>query len=280
MKSSVLKEQVRLWCLPELGNAQLLRARYVTQNFPRHRHECFGLGVIETGALGFYYRGANVVAPSGSINLVNPDEIHTGHAATEHGWTYRMFYLDAALLRNAACEITGREEAIPFFDKGVIDDLELATEVRALHVRLEERHPPLLEIETRFLQMLTRLVARHASARPVLRSVGEEPVAVRRAKAYIEACFEQNISVDHLAAVAGLSPFHFIRVFRRTVGMPPHAYLMQIRVSRAKALLKQGRPIVDVAYDTGFVDQSHLTRHFKRTLGYTPGQYRNSVQDA
>jgi AraC-like DNA-binding protein len=280
VKKTVSGERVKLWRLPELGNVELLHAHYVTQNFPRHTHDGFAIGVIERGALGFYYRGQNVVAPAGQVNLVNPDEVHTGHAATTQGWTYRMFYLDAALLQTAASELAGRPAKTPFFTMGVLRDITLAGAVHALHTQLEAGHAPLLEVQSRFLDMLTQLVARHADAPPAHRPIGREPAAVKRAREYIDACYDENISVDKLAAIAHLSPYHFIRVFGRQLGMPPHAYLMQTRVRRAKALLDKGWRIVDAACDTGFVDQSHLTRHFKRTLGYTPGQYRNSVQDA
>jgi AraC-like DNA-binding protein len=280
MKKSESTELVKLWRRPELGNVELLRAHYVTQTFNRHTHDGFAIGVIERGALGFYYRGENVVAPAGLINLVNPDEVHTGHAATTDGWTYRMFYIDTALLQNAASEMASRQENIPFFDKGVIRDRALAETVHSLHTSLEANAAPRLEIESRFLVMLTQLIARHADAKPALRSVGREPAAVRRAREYIEACYTENISVGDLASIAHLSPFHFIRVFQKQTGMPPHAYLMQTRVRKARALLAQGWRIVDAAYETGFADQSHLTKHFKRTLGFTPGQYRNSVQDA
>jgi len=280
VKKSATKERIKLWRLPELGSVELLRAHYVTQNFSRHTHDGFAVGVIERGALGFYYRGQNVVAPAGQVNLVNPDEAHTGHAATEQGWTYRMFYIDAALLQDAASELAGRQARMPFFTMGVLRDTTLAGAVHSLHAQLEAGHAPLLEIQSRFLEVLTLLVARHADAPPAQRPVGREPAAVSRAREYIDACYDENISVEQLASIANLSPYHFIRVFHRQLGMPPHAYLMQTRVRKAKALLEKGWRIVDAACDTGFVDQSHLTRHFKRTLGYTPGQYRNSVQDA
>ena len=269
-----------MWRRPGLGNVDLLHARYVTQNFSKHTHGGFAVGVIERGALGFYYRGRSVVAPAGQINLVNPDEAHDGHAAAAEGWVYRMFYIDAALVQNAAAEIAGRRAKMPFFTTGVLRDATLAGAVHTLHAQLETDHTTLLEIQSRFLNMLTRLVARHADDPPPQRRTGREPAAVRRAREYIDACYSENISVEQLAAVARLSPFHFIRVFGAHLGMPPHAYLMQARVRKAKTLLDKGWRIVDVACDTGFVDQSHLTRHFKRTLGYTPGQYRNSVQDA
>lgn len=94
--------------------------------------------------------------------------------------------------------------------------------------------------------------------------------------------FHQNVLLSQLALVAGLTPYHFVRVFHGTMGLPPHAYLNQIRLVRAKRLLLAGLPIADVAYETGFADQSHLTKRFERVYGVTPGQIienRKNVQD-
>ncbi|MDY6953262.1 MAG: AraC family transcriptional regulator, partial [Thermodesulfobacteriota bacterium] len=120
----------------------------------------------------------------------------------------------------------------------------------------------------------------HADAPPPLGTVGRERKRVKRAREYMEAHFHEDISLHQLASLAHLSPFHFVRVFRKELGLPPHAYLTQVRVNRAKALLAKGSKIADTAFDTGFADQSHLTRHFKRITGVTPGQYRKIVQDA
>jgi AraC-like DNA-binding protein len=70
---------------------------------------------------------------------------------------------------------------------------------------------------------------------------------------------------------------YLIRTFRRTVGMPPHRYLIQIRVREAKRLIREGWPLAEVAAETGFADQSHLTRQFKSLTGLTPGQLRTEV---
>lgn len=267
------KERVKIWRLPELGNAELMHANYVRQTFPRHSHDGFAVGVIERGALGFRYRGENVVAPAGSINLANPDEAHTGHAAAESGWTYRMFYFDAGVLRKAASEIAGHPNDYPFFQAGVIHDSQLAEVIRSFHIDLENGRNSLVEAESRFLWMLAQLILRHSDAPPSLHSVRREPKAVRLAKAYIEENWNEEISIGRLASVANLSPFHFIRVFGKETGLPPHAYLTQVRVRRAKALIDAGWSIASAACEAGFVDQSHLSRHFKRILGVTPGQF-------
>lgn len=273
------QESVKLWHSPELGNIELMHAKFVTQSFPPHSHEGFGVGIVEQGALKFYYRGENVVASPGIINLVNPDEVHTGQAATERGWIYRMFYFDADILQQAASGLSGRQEKIPFFQTGIIHDNHLAHMIHSLHMALENPELPVLETQSRFLLMLTHLIKRHADDPPALTTVGREHRCVNRIKEYIASHYHENISIHQLADVANLSPFHFIRVFRNHVGLPPHAFLKQFRLNRAKALISEGWKIADAAYGTGFTDQSHLSRHFKRIMGFTPGQYSNFIQD-
>lgn len=267
-----------MWLVSALPNLELLRATYFTQSFARHSHEGFAVGVIEQGTLGFSYRGENVTATTGSINLANPDEAHTGHAATEEGWTYRMFYFDANVLRKAASQLAGHRAQMPFFQAGVIHDDHLAGVIRHLHMVLEDERTSTLEKESRFLLMLTLLLERHADAAPSMLRIGREHHAVLKARHYIEGNYNEDISIRDLASVGNLSPFHFIRVFANETGIPPHAYLNQVRVRRARELLASGWSIAATACETGFVDQSHLSRCFKRILGITPGQYSNFIQ--
>jgi AraC-like DNA-binding protein len=257
---------------------ELLRARYLTQTFPRHTHEQYAIGVIESGALGFYYRGENVVAPQGQINLCIPGEVHTGQAATDSGWSYRMFYFDPELLRRVAGEIAGRPRDIPFFRTGVIDDPELARRIRKLHVLMEQQDVPLLEQETALLWTLGQMVIRHADDPPVLQKMKREKTAVSHIRRYIRTHYAQNLSIDDLALAVHRSPYHIIHIFCEEMSVPPHAYLRQVRIRKAKELLSAGLPIADAAHAVGFTDQSHLNRWFKRLWGITPGQYRNSVQ--
>src|SRR5579862_5115992 len=117
-----MPEQTKFWRAPELGNLELLHATYITHSFTRHTHEGFAIGVIEQGAEEFYYRHAIHVAPAGSMVVINPGEVHTGNAVKIDGWTYRMIYPDAEAVRQAACELAGRQQAIPLFPNPVIYD--------------------------------------------------------------------------------------------------------------------------------------------------------------
>jgi AraC-like DNA-binding protein len=272
------REQARISRPAIFGEPELLHATYVTHRFPRHTHDGYGFGVIERGALGFRYRGEQVVATAGSINLVVPDEPHTGEAASEVGWTYRMFYLRADLMEAANRALAGPSSGLPTFRPGVIQDAALAGRLVRLHRDLEERREPLLAVEARLLGILRCLILRHGSSR----GQGEAERArfeLERARAFIRAEHARDVRLAEVASVSGLSPWHLARAFTRAFGIPPHAYQVQVRVGEARRLLARGCGVAAVAAATGFTDQSHLTRHFKRLTGLTPGRYRKNVQD-
>jgi len=105
------------------------------------------------------------------------------------------------------------------------------------------------------------------------RSVGRERPAIRKAREYMEANFNQDLSLSKLADLVSLSPYHFARAFQREIGLPPHAYLEGVRIRKAREFLDQGETVVSAALSAGYSDQSHLTHRFKRFLGITPGQY-------
>jgi AraC-like DNA-binding protein len=267
-----VRERAVYWRAADLGDLDLLRATFVRHSFARHAHEGYALGVIERGAEAFWYRGARHRAPAGSVVLINPGEVHTGQAAVATGWSYAMLYPEAELLRRVAAELAGRERAIPYFPEPVVHDPTLAAHIRRLHAILE-RSDETLERESQLFAVGARLVMRHAVERPEPRPAGIEVGRAALVRAYLEEHLAENVTLDELARLTSLSPFHLLRVFQRAVGLPPHAYLTQQRVWRAKKLLTTGMPIPQAALLSGFSDQSHLTRHFKRLVGVTPGQY-------
>lgn len=110
-----------------------------------------------------------------------------------------------------------------------------------------------------------------------LRDAGRQHPAVTRVVDYLEAS-AGPVSLDSLAGLVQLSKSHLVRLFRTQMGLPPHAYLLRIRISRACSFLAAGMPIAEAAHAAGFADQSHLTRHFKYYLGLTPGAYVRSMR--
>jgi AraC-like DNA-binding protein len=277
-----MRECTHYWHDPDIAGVELLHARYITHAFTPHMHEGYAIGVIEQGAEQFRYRHELHIAPAGSLVVINPGEIHTGEAAISQGWVYRMIYPVAELAQHAASELVGRPRDVPFFPSPVINDPQLANLFVRMHTSFEIADTS-LERTSRLLWLLAHLVQRHADDSPLPRAAVPEHQAVRRVRNYLEQHYAQHIALDDLAVVARLSPFHLLRVFRSKVGLPPHAYLTYVRVRQAQRLLLADLPIADVAAQTGFADQSHLTRHFKRIVGVPPGHYRQNrknVQDS
>jgi AraC-like DNA-binding protein len=163
----------------------------------------------------------------------------------------------------------------------VADDEMTRRLLLQFHISVEQ-NASALEQESRFLAAIGQLIARYSSAPSRIPPARPERSYVQRARDYLEAHYDENVSLDRLGASTGISPFHLLRAFRDAVGVSPFHYQTQVRVDRARKLLRAGRPIADAAIEVGFVDQSHLTRHFKRIVGVTPGQYtrdRKNLQD-
>ncbi len=272
-------ETTRLWRIEGLGDLELLHAHYHRQNFGPHFHDGFLVGVIEAGALGYHYLGRDNVASAGEINLALPGEVHDGFAAVESGWRYRMFYFGPGQFEELVSPCRGAKSADLRIVKAKLKDRDLAGRLLALHRSLESPERPLLEHESGLVRVMTELAKRHAATNLRTSGAGREPGSVRRIKDYIQAHYEHNISLTDLSRITGLSRYHLLRTFKKSTGLPPHAYLLQVRTERARSMLRPGRPISEAAYAAGFSDQSHLNRVFKKIHGITPGSYRNIVQD-
>lgn len=273
---------INVWRPTDLHQLEAHQGFSVHRYVPRHWHEEFQLCLIEEGAADLTYRGDNHPTPPASLFIVHPAEIHSNRSFHASGCSYRTLLIEPAAMRSAATEVYGHDYGMPFFPATVIFDRDLLTLFIKLHVALEIPSS-LLERESLLLTFLTGLIARFGEQRATFQGpLNTRRSNVRRACEYLIEHHAENVFLGKLADLAGLSPFHFSRLFSEQVGMPPHAFQTQVRVARAKTLLLEGWPISQVATDTGFADQSHLTRHFKRLVGITPGLYQQSsknVQD-
>ena len=270
-------EQTRFWESQALTGVELLHARYIEQRFAPHVHEGFVFTVMEGGAQRFRHRGSNHLAPVGSMVLINPDEVHTGSKAHEQGWWYRAFYPAPAQVQGVLDELGLAGGGMPSFGVSVLQDVDLHQAFGHLH-RLLDSDAEALQQQTAWREAILLLFQRHARiSQPA--EPGREPRAVALAKELLAARLGEPPSLEELAALVNLSPFHFARVFRRATGLPPHAWLKQRRLEQARALLRSGCAPLQVAVQLGFSDQSHLNRQFKQSYGVSPGEYRRACAD-
>ncbi|MCP2014020.1 AraC-like DNA-binding protein [Deinococcus sp. HSC-46F16] len=269
--------RVQSWRAPELGGVDFLHGSFTTHAFARHTHDTYSIGLLAQGAMTFECRGATHTLRPGFIGLIHPDEVHTGHAETRDGWTYRNFYPDAGLLRGAFMPSGSRADRLPRLPVVIHDPVLFHALVTAY--RAFEEHAPSLAREALMREALTDLVLRHALRPPTLPTAGQEPRALHLVRTVLEDDFARNVTLDELARLAGLNPYTLLRAFRRAHGLPPHAYQLQVRLRHAKRFLRGGETVAQAALRAGFADQSHFGRHFRRTFGVTPGQYRQGVKN-
>ncbi|WP_114972833.1 AraC family transcriptional regulator [Rhodoferax ferrireducens] len=268
-----LRDKARLWRSPLLPDAELLTAEYYAQEFAPHWHEGFSIPVIHTGAQSYRYRGALCIAGTGCIAAINPGEIHTGQRATDKGWAYRAFYPSVAWMQGLASDVAGHPVDVPWLPDDAIADVEVAGKLEFAH-RLLEDGADTLAAESALTGAFALLLSRYARIQMQARPLHPDAVRVACMKARLADDLTEPISLSALAAAVDLSPFYAARLFSRTVGMPPHAWRNQFRLSLAQGLLRQGLSVTEVAAMQGFADQSHFTRHFKRAFGITPGRWQ------
>lgn len=259
-------DSARFRHLAMIPGIELYHAHISRYAFEPHTHEAFGIGAIEAGAERFRYRGSQYVAPANSVVTMNPDELHTGEAETADGWRYRMVYLDADLLE----QVTGIRHWW-FRDVTRHDPLRARQICTRIH-GLWHNDDPLAQ-QGLLLDLIDtfRPLAHHAPQRP------EGAHRFERVREYLHDNYMRTLTLDELAKVACLSPYHFQRQFKAHFHVTPHEMLMAIRLWRAKAFLTHGMPAAEVAAATGLTDQSHLTRAFTHRYGITPVRYQKQV---
>nr|WP_240437065.1 AraC family transcriptional regulator [Streptomyces sporangiiformans] len=272
-------ERARHWRYEELPGVDLLRARYIHKTFVRHTHENFVIAAIADGVEVFHHGGADQYAGPGSLALVNPDTPHTGRAGGPEGWRYGAVYPSPDLVAEIAAETTAIR-GTPGFTSPVLDDPYAARLVHQVLRAADEGNA--LAADTLLRVAVTRLLRLNGGSLPqrAPRTAGARVAA--RARALLEARMTEPPSLERLAADLGTSPFALLRAFRAAYGMPPHTWLTDARVRRARNLLDSGTTPAEAALAVGFTDQPHLNRHFTRIVGVPPGAYqreRKNVQD-
>ena len=197
---------------------------------------------------------------------------------------------DTAFIMSVSPELLNRVAEGFDFDPSRIEirnrfqmrDAQLENIGWALKAEMESGYPcGSLYLDSLAVSVAARLVRCHSS----VSAESEKPngrLLGRRLKdviSYIEDNLSRNISLDDIATVAGLSVSHFKCLFRESVGLPVHQYVIRRRVERAKTLLGEGKmPISQIALETGFAHQSHLAHHMRRLLGVSPKTLREMIR--
>jgi len=265
-----LGDYVRFHEFPLAGIDPMIAS--TARSFPRHTHDQYGIGVIDSGAHKSWSDRGQVEAGPGDVICVNPGEVRDGYPLQRQSRTWRLLYLDLQLVRETSDDVLSAANQPFTFAAPVFAD----NQVRRLFDIVFSHSAPsavpgaAVAPETAFLRLFAHL-CKHSTGRSV-RMQGPAP-CIRRARCRIDDDPAAPLTLATLAKESGLSRYQLIRGFARELGLTPHAYILQRRIALARRLIRSGHDLAEVALTSGFFDQSHLNRCFVQHFGVTPGRY-------
>jgi AraC-like DNA-binding protein len=258
--------RIRAWRPAVPGVTEVLHARMTSHVYPMHTHESWTLLIVDSGVVRYDLHRREHHALSRAVTLLPPHVPHNGCAATAAGFRKRVAYLEPSQVPLA---LTGRA-----VDQPLMPDPLLYRRIHELHQVLD-RPGEDFEAESRLAFIAERLRGHLGS------SGGPGPPRTDAGLAHdlrdlIDANFCAKVTLRDASDALHVHPAHLVRIFSREFGISPHQYLTSRRVDRARRLLLDGVPASRAAAETGFYDQSHLSRHFTQLLGTSPGRFARS----
>ncbi|MEU2775156.1 AraC family transcriptional regulator [Streptomyces sp. NPDC007162] len=264
-------QEVTAWRPRVPGVAEVFHAHFTGYAYPMHVHDAWTLLIVDDGAVRYDLDRHEHGTPGDTVSLLPPHVPHNGSPATAEGFRKRVVYLDGALLGD---DLIGAA-----VDGPDLRDPLLRQRVGRLHTALA-RPGDELEAESRLTligERLRDLLRPRPDTRPATRR-RPDPALACTLRELLDERVTEGLALEEAARLLYAHPAHLVRAFSGAYGIAPHQYLMSRRVGRARRLLLDGVPPGETATATGFYDQAHLTRHFKRLVGVTPGRYRDSAR--
>lgn len=254
----------RFWRDPALP---FIEARSVEDGrkvcYSAHSHESFSIGAITAGRSTYVSGDSQQQIIAGTVVLMNPGAVHACNPIDGEPWSYLMLYVDLPWL-----------QALGFQPFAAISSRSpsLYQDLCRLHAVLLDDQFSIASKHAALCIFFSELIQRLPSRVP---GVGRVNPGLLTAAAFIREHCTQPLHLQDIGAAAGLSTSYLIRAFKQQFGLTPHGYLLDQRVQYARARLRRGALIAEVALEAGFADQAHLQRAFKRHLAATPGHYRS-----
>jgi AraC-like DNA-binding protein len=247
-----------------IEGVERIEAWFHGKAYAMHRHDTYAIGRTLAGVQNFNYRRSQRNSLPGNTIVLHPDEAHDGQAGTDDGFKYRMIYVEPALFQDV---LGGR--ALPFLDGGVTTDVRLAAATATLLQHIGHTLEPLEQSDA--LAELAHALAAVAGT-PARRPAGDF-LAARRARDYLHVNCARVVTLDELEAATGRDRWSLSHDFRTFYGTSPYRYLTMRRLDTVRRMLLANTSLAEAAAAAGFADQSHMTRHFTKTFGLTPGHW-------
>ena len=246
-----------------------LEAHFHGQAFSPHRHDTYAIGITLSGIQTFRFRGQQWHCLPGQCHILHPDETHDGEAGTDEGFGYRIVYIDPFLVQDA---VAG--SPLPFVAHPVVDAARFPDGCASELWDIDEVIDEVARVEL-VLAAATLLVNAASGG-----AAGSGPFSLGRlcrVRDFIATCPTQRHSMDELESLSGLDRWTLARQFRAAFGTSPSRFRTMRQLDHVRRLLKRSVSLAEASIEAGFADQSHMSRHFKKAYGLTPGAWVSAV---
>lgn len=230
--------------------------------YKKHSHMEYAIGVTLRGIQEYTLDGSLQLSYQNGVMLFNPEQAHDGMAHNEVGLDYVMLYIEPQLL----LEIIERKDIVRF-STPIVYDYSLEQKILSLSYAILSEKDEALCSEL-LLSLTDSLFQTNLST-----DNKKENVLIRIAKDMIHTNLEHVLKLDEICKELNLSKFQFIRLFNAHTGISPYQYFLNCKIERAKQLIEKNRDIYSAVAECGFVDLTHLNKHFKSVYGTTAFEY-------
>ena len=234
-------------------------------NFSKHYHDTYTIGLTHGGLFKSINEKQSTLSYKNSTRVINPCEIHHGDS---NSWKYSNFYPKVELLVEIYEQIFF-EKKMPIFEKHIIEDITLYNLLLNFFISAYENNDKML-MESNLINAMSYLIKSYTNTTKNYHGLFDDKLIVKNSIEYIKDLLDTNISLEELAINSSLSKYHYLRVFKKQMGLTPHQYILTQRVHKAKELILSGEKLSHIPISVGFNDQSHFIRNFKKIYGYSP----------
>jgi AraC-like DNA-binding protein len=260
------RDAVRM--LPAGPGLERIEAFFTGHAFDPHRHDTYAVGLTLSGVQCFTYRGEARDSLAGQAIVLHPGEVHDGRSGVETGFTYRMVYVEPRLIRDA---LGGLIRSLPFVPTPVTGDARMVAAAAGALAAADRTMEP-FEADQAVLALAEAMAALAGGFQAPADPVASRAVDI--ARDLLDAQCERVVESEELERATGMDRWQLARHFRAQLGTSPYRYLTMRRLDRVRAALLDGTALAEAAVASGFADQSHMTRQFKKAYGVSPGRWR------
>lgn len=248
-----------------LNNILFTNVKESNKDFNMHFHNTYSIGITHKGLYKSKNNNNTLDFYANSTRINNPQELHGG---TSQSWSNHYFYPSIKLMSELYFDIYN-EKKIPIFEKHIINDLLLYKKLKQVFQAITFNKDS-FALETYCIDALSYLIKNYSAVGKSLDSNFNNKEVITKSIEFINDTLYDSPSLDKLALNVSLSKYHFIKIFKNEIGLTPHQYIINKKIEHARCLLEKGYSIADAAIESGFNDQSHFNRNFKRIFDFSP----------